>query len=131
MILSFIKQDGLWYADIPEYLEHGGYFSDCLMVAGAPEFIESMAGDKATSAVFEVSTEWFPGFEAILNKVVEGTVLEEEGSWGTYLATKYDIASRKGDTLPSITRYVGLCPVNQFVFDGRHPNTIYLRFIEQ
>jgi hypothetical protein len=133
--VSFIKQEGLWYADLPEYIEQGGSFASCLMVAGAPELIEMMAGKDAKRATFEVNVEWFAGFEAILNKEVEGEIDEEEGSWATYLTTVYKRDSHNTQVMPRVVEstsfYVSLCPVNKWVFGGQHPDSIYLKLINK
>jgi hypothetical protein len=128
-IISFLKVGESWYADLPQYIEQGGTFASCLMVAGAPELIEIMAGNDAKRASFEVNTEWFSGFEAVLNKEGEADVPDEEGSWAKYLTTVYDRTKSVHDTLHSVSLYVGLCPVNKWVFGGHHPNSIYLKFL--
>jgi hypothetical protein len=128
-IISFLKVGESWYADLPHYIEQGGSFASCLMVAGAPELIEMMAGNDAKRASFEVNTEWFSGFEAVLNKEGEADVPDEEGSWAKYLTTVCDRTKSVHDTLHSVSLYVGLCPVNKWVFGGQHPNSIYLKFI--
>jgi hypothetical protein len=66
-----------------------------------------------------------------LNKEVEGEVPDEDGSWATYLTTVYDREHPESMTtvrpIRSVSFYVGLCPVNKWVFGGYHPNTIYLK----
>lgn len=135
MKVGFIKVDGLWYADLPEYIAQGGSFASCLMVAGAPELIEMLGGKGKDRVEVEIGLEWFPGFDAILNKEVEGEVAEEDGSWATYLTTVYDREYPQSMTavrpIKSTSFYVGLCPVNKWVFGGYHPDAIYLKRTNQ
>jgi hypothetical protein len=145
--VRFIKVQGSWYADLPEYIAQGGSFASCLMVAGAPELIEILIGitknKNKDELTVEISTEWFPGFEAVLNKEVEGddVMEEEEGSWAVYLTTIYNrpltqAINKPGSTnVTGINMKVGLCPVNAWVFqqlgETGHPNTIYIKAVRE
>jgi hypothetical protein len=128
--VSFMKLDGSWYADLPEYIEQGGTLGECLMVAGAPQLIEMLGGiDRLT---VEISTEWMQNCDAILSKIYstqeddEGEALSSGPGW-SYYATM--ILSKSTDE-PHRTLNVGLCPVNAWVFGGTHPNTIFIKLVK-
>lgn len=128
--VNFIKVQGSWYADLPEYIEQGGTFGECLMVAGAPQLIEMLGGTDKLAV--EISTEWMPNCDAILSKTYstqeddEGEALSSGPGW-SYYATM--ILSKSTDE-PHRTLNVGLCPVNAWVFGGTHPNTIFIKLIK-
>jgi hypothetical protein len=127
--LDFVKEDKLWYADLPEYIAGGGRKDDCLMVSGAPELIELFAKG-ATRVSVGVSETWMPGFQAVLSRRVYGNAMDTNG-WGWYFTTVFDsCVPHDGDNLHAVgatSLMVGLCPVNAWVFGGRHPDTIYIR----
>jgi hypothetical protein len=125
MLLKFIRVDECWYVDLPEYIEGGGQFEDCLMVAGAPEFIESIIGKDKVSCTFEVSTDWFKDFDAILLKEKEDT----DDNWGHYIGTIYNRKHVIDRIVMSVSMNVSLCPVNSWVW-GDHPNSIFLKLKE-
>lgn len=135
-IVTFIKIDGSWYADLPEYIEQGGTLGECLMVAGAPQLIESLGGvDKLT---VQISTEWFSGCDAILSKVYstqtddEGLNTESGPGWTYYAAIILLQQTNAGvGSQPYKTLNVGLCPVNAWVFGGTHPNTIFIKLANE
>jgi hypothetical protein len=126
--VTFIKIQDSWYANIPEYLEQGGLFSDCLMVAGAPELIEKLGGEITLTVT--VSDKWIDGYHAALMKdYVTNTSEESESSnWSYYVALIFPRRITKDPTSPfTETLNVGLCPVNAWVFGGSHPDTIFIK----
>ena len=132
--VTFIKLDGSWYADLPQYIEQGGTLGECLMVAGAPQLIESLGGvDRLT---VEISTDWIPIYDAFLSKIYS-TKTDEEGEenltgpgW-SYYATMVTMLSHQANadiqSQPYKTLNVGLCPVNAWVFGGTHPDMIFIK----
>jgi hypothetical protein len=144
-IARFLKHGQLWYADLPEYLASGGSLADCLMVAGAPELLERLAGPEANKVDLAISTDWIPGFEAALHRLSKGSAQRGDG-WAFYLAAvtpealvcdpdgageaaAADVRWRQEQPVTGAadTMVVGLCPVNSWFFGGIHPDTIYIR----
>jgi hypothetical protein len=129
--LHFVREGKLWYADLPEYLSLGGCKEDCLMVSGAPELIELFAHGKSSVTV-QVSPFWMPGFQAVLSRRIYHSTMDSNG-WGWYFATVYDYeVAHDGDdarAIGAVSLKVGLCPVNAWVFDGQHPDTIYVKAV--
>lgn len=126
--ITFKRLEGSWYADLPQYIEQGGTLGDCLMVSGAPEFIEYLGGvDQLT---VEISTEWTDSFDAYLIKnhnasIIEDDMGESSPGWAYYNATMLSTDESKLIK----TMLVGLCPVNAWVFGGSHPVNIYVKII--
>lgn len=135
-IVSFMKLDGSWYADLPQYIEQGGTLGECLMVAGAPQLIENLGGvDRLT---VEISTEWMPNCNAVLSKTHwtqtddEGEELSSGPGWSYYAAMILKQSANAGvGSQPFKTLSVGLCPVNAWVFGGTHPNTIFIKLTNE
>lgn len=135
-IVSFIKVDGSWYADLPQYIEQGGTFGECLMVANAPQLIETLGGvDRLT---VQISTEWMPACDAVLSKVYstqtddEGESLTSGPGWSYYGTMILSQQANAGvGSQPYKTLNVGLCPVNAWVFGGTHPNTIFIKLVNE
>jgi hypothetical protein len=134
--VTFIKLDGSWYADLPQYIEQGGTLGECLMVAGAPQLIESLGGvDRLT---VEISTDWISGCDAFLSKVYstqtddEGLNTESGPGWTYYAAIILLQQTNAGvGSQPYKTLNIGLCPVNAWVFGGTHPNTIFIKLANE
>lgn len=110
-LIKFEKIQGLWYAILPEYIEQGGDFNDCLMVDGAPEMLDKLSnnGDEVTLILSETPMD----SDCRLSKY------DEESGWGFYLC--YFGAVKTGGF------HVGLCPVNMFAWKGIHPEMIYVK----
>jgi len=129
--VKFIKVQGAWYADLPQYIEDGGNFADCLMVAGAPELIEKLGG--TDSLTVTISDKWIEGSHAILIKDY-ATYTEDDPAdlsgpgWSYYVALILPRRISKDPSSPFTETFsVGLCPVNAWVFGGQHPNTIFIK----
>jgi len=109
-LIEFKKMQDLWFAILPEYIEQGGDFNDCLMVDGAPEMLDRLS-NSTDEITLLLSTEEIPS-DCVLSKY------DEEMDWGYYLCKFPN--DKKG-------KHVALCPVNSFVWVGKHPNKIYIR----
>jgi hypothetical protein len=114
---TFIKRDGDWFIDLPEYLEKGGSAGDLQMVDGADTMLDVMA-DKKASVTMTISTEPFNGAdELVLTEKCDPFI-----GGGYYLMKKY-----KGQ---EINHNMWLCQVTEFVFGGI-PERIFVRKEDQ
>ena len=128
--VKFIKVQNSWYADLPQYIEDGGSFADCLMVAGAPDLIEKLGG--VDNLTVTVSDNWIEGYHAVLTKDYSTYTDDDSGEegfgWSYYVALILPRRITKDPTSPfTETLSVGLCPVNAYVFGGYHPDTIFIK----
>ena len=115
MKVKFEKTQGQWYAVLPEYIEAGGDYADCLMVDGAPFMLDRLSNNGTEITVMVMQDTYIEDSDAVLTKYAESN------NWGSYTC------EYKGDPK---THHVGLCPVNQFVWDGIHPDIIYIKILK-
>ncbi|WP_242696544.1 DUF6717 family protein [Longitalea luteola] len=109
----FIKTNGEWFIDLPEYIEQGGSAGDLQMVLGADTMLDIMAG-KASSIELTLGEEPFEGAdELILTERCDPVI-----GGGYYLMKTY-----KGQP---INKTMWLCQVTEFVF-GSLPERIFVR----
>ena len=67
--LSFYKEAGIWYADLPAFLEAGiGTKTNLMMVDGSDTFLDYISNNQG-KVTLKLSTEPFEGLEAVLNKI--------------------------------------------------------------
>lgn len=127
--LSFYKEAGIWYADLPAFLEAGyGTKANLMMVDGSDTFLDYLSNnnDKAT---LKISTHHFEGSEAVLNKIRIGMnkgLLDNIGHAFVDYGAYYKVDSYKGKTL---NHQLWLCPVTEYVFEGGYPETIFIKLI--
>jgi hypothetical protein len=114
---SFIRENGRWYIDLPEYLAQGGSKSDLEMVAGADDVLDIMA-DGENKVTLMISTEPFENAELL--ELVE---LCDQNIGGGY----YIMPVLEGSFM---NKRMWLCDVTLFVF-GDIPDRIYIRKIQQ
>ena len=127
--LSFNKENGIWYANIPEFLEQGlGTKANLMMVDGADTFLDFLS-NVGYHISLKICTEPFEGHEAVLLKESIGlnaALLDLVGhapvSYGAY----YNVAAFQGK--PNQHR-LWLCPVTEYVFGGSYPASIYINSI--
>lgn len=115
-VYTFIKENGLWYIDLPEYLQQGGSKADLQMVAGADEMLDIMARGKKKVTI-ELDREPFEGAD-----LLELTELCEAPMGGGY----YTMHTYKGRPL---NKRMWLCDVTLFVF-GDMPQKIFCKKLE-
>jgi hypothetical protein len=111
-LIEFQKIQGLWYAILPEYIDQGGDFNDCLMVDGAPEMLDKLSNNGESVLLILSETET-SDYDCRLSKY------DEEDDWGYYLCY-FGVVILGGF-------HVGLCPVNMFAWKGKHPQIIYVK----
>jgi len=123
--LGFVKENGLWYADLPEFLERGlGTKNNLLMVDGSDTFLDFLSNN-GTSVTLQIATEPFVGFEGHLEKITIGMnkgLLDEIGHAPVDYGAYYHVITWKGQ---AFKHRLWLCPVAEWVF-GCYPNTIYI-----
>lgn len=112
---TFLKENGRWYIDLPEYLKQGGSKGDLEMVAGADEMLDIMARGKK-HVTLEMDREPFEGAD-----LLELTELCSAPMGGGY----YIMHTYRGRTLQ---KRMWLCDVTLFVF-GDMPEKIYVKKI--
>lgn len=108
MVFEFEKEDnGKWYAIIPEWpYDH----EELEMVEGADELLDCLTEDGRLVSL-EVETE-----EPAIGKFLTYNLIDHDDYGGTYASE---------DSRAAIPR-IWLCNVAHFVFDGEHPETLYL-----
>lgn len=71
-VLSFIKDEGIWYADLPEFLEAGlGSRANLMMVDGADTFLDLLAKG-STRIALQISSQPFLGCQTKMHKIKIG-----------------------------------------------------------
>lgn len=110
MIIRFFKEEKLWYADLPAYIDAGGELGECLMISGAPEFLDYLSekGDEVSVLVLTDTPEEYKPSEWIhlyrrKNVPMEGTYSSNDNFWTMWL-----------------------CPVTLFVF-GCYPDNLFIQ----
>ena len=128
--ITFIKEIGLWYAYLPEFLEQGfGTKNNLLMVDGADSFLDLLSGggDRVT---LDISLEEFNGYQAKMNKVVMGKnqeLLDSVGHEPVEYGAYYEVRELDGS---SFLLRLWLCPVTEYVF-GDYPKGMWVRMVDR
>jgi hypothetical protein len=105
-IIKFVKEDNIWYADLPDYPGRKG---DLMMVAGTDKLLDELCPDE-NSIILKVSDKRF-------DDAMQITKLFGIGYGATYV-TRGKLKSRT----------LWLCPVLKFVFD-KYPRNIYFDIV--
>lgn len=122
--LGFIKEDGIWYANLPEFLEAGlGSRNNLMMVDGSDTFLDQLSGVRSTLTL-HLSTAHFQGYQIRMEKIKHGLnkqLLHEAGHAPVDFGAYYRVTE-----LNSKPYYhqLWLCPVTEYVF-GNYPEEIY------
>lgn len=128
--LSFYKESGIWYADLPAFLEAGlGTKSNLMMVDGADTFLDYLSNE-TNKATLIISTETFEGYDAELNKMHIGmnkTLLDEIGHALVDYGAYYQVEQFRNNI---INHQLWLCPVTEYVFEGGYPDKIFIKKIK-
>ena len=120
--LRFFKQDGRWYADVPEHS-----LDENEMVLGADEMCEFLSRGK-DSVTVEMETGLVLSIYEPKQYLLKLTMLEHDDEGATYSLSGYlfnemmDAAMSEG-AAPSLTAW--LCNVTHTVF-GEHPEVIWI-----
>jgi len=128
--ISFIKEDSIWYADLPEFLELGlGSKGNLMMVDGADTFLDLLSNN-GYQITLNLSRETFKEYSGRLKKIKHGLnneLLEEIGhapvDYGAYYqATEFNHKP--------FEHSLWLCPVTEYVF-GQYPEEIFFSTIKK
>jgi hypothetical protein len=126
--LSFVKENGIWYADLPEFLDQGlGTKSNLMMVDGADTFLDLLSGQNPTITL-QISTELFPGWQTRMEKLRKGmntNLLSLIGHAPVDYGAYYKVTDLQGKPF---NHQLWLCPVTEYVF-GQYPPKIYASII--
>ena len=128
--LSFLKEDGIWYADLPEFLEQGlGTKANLMMVDGADTFLDLLSS-AGQSISLKISRDPFKGQDGFLLKDGTGlnaALLELIGHAPVTYGAYYNVALLKGKPYQ---HRLWLCPVTEYVFGGGYPDKIYFSVLK-
>ena len=129
----FYKENGMWYIDLPEFLEAGlGTKNNLLMVAGADTLLNILTDD-GTDAVIEFGDERFDGCNVQLDLNEMGkdqALLDAVGHAPVDYGAYYSAYNTQWLGYEFKLSSVWLCPVTEYVFGGKYPERIYLRVVE-
>lgn len=117
----FYKQDGIWYIDLPEFLEQGlGTTSNLMMVDGADTFLDHLSDQEDEVWVhfshepFEVAKYKLLADDYGKNQSLLSLIGHAPVQYGRYY------------TVPEYQNHrLWLCPVTEFVF-GNYPDVIWV-----
>jgi hypothetical protein len=125
--LTFYKENGIWFADLPQFLDAGlGTKANLMMVDGADTFLDHVTNNQ-NRAILKISTSQFEGSDAALNKIGLGlnqSLLDQIGHAKVNYGAYYKVDQFKGAL---INHQLWLCPVTEYVFEGTYPQTIYFK----
>jgi hypothetical protein len=129
-VLSFYKENNIWYADLPAFLDAGlGTKANLMMVDGADTFLDYVSNNTKSTTI-KLSTVPFIEADAVLNKLGYGmnsNLLEEVGHAYVDHGAYYLVEKFKDQ---SINHQLWLCPVTEYVFEGGYPQTIYIQLLK-
>ena len=127
-VLAFVKEAGIWYADLPEFLEAGlGTRANLMMVDGADTFLDHLAQGKSRITL-QISTRPFPGWQAGMRKIRKGLnkpLLQILGHAPVDYGAYYSVTHLNGQPHD---HQLWLCPVTEYVF-GNYPEQIYASIV--
>ena len=115
--------DGIWYIDLPEYLEQGlGTQANLMMVAGADTFLDKLSNN-GNEVTVRIETEPYDGMEYALSRLgfgLDKALLDSVN----HPPVEYGAHYRANDG-----HVLWLCPVTEYVFGGYYPTDIYINVI--
>ena len=117
----FYKEHGIWYIDLPEFLEKGlGTRANLMMVGGADTYLDKISNNTSEVTVL-FSDQKFEGFTDEFNKIKLGQDAE-------YLERVGHAKVDGGAYYTSVNNghQIWLCPVTKYVFKKDYPDQIYL-----
>jgi hypothetical protein len=122
---TFYKENGLWYIDLPEFLEAGlGTTANLLMVDGADTFLDYLSNNGNRVSI-EMDVKPFDGHTHTLNKIDMGknqSLLDAIGHAPVDYGAYYSVPEHNN-------HHLWLCPVTEYVFGGNYPDNIYIQVV--
>jgi hypothetical protein len=124
--MSFYKESGCCYADIPEFLEQGlGTKANLLMVDGSDSFLDYLSGN-GHSVNIKIDIQPFENhvFELIKIKVgLNIELLNRIGHAPVEYGAYYNVISLHNLNFHHV---LWLCPVAEYVFKGAYPQHLFI-----
>lgn len=123
-LLGFVKEGGLWYADLPEFLAAGlGDKNNLLMVEGSDTFLDLLSA--GTNRIkLRISDKPFAGHRIAMRMESMGLdkeLLDRVGHNPVDYGAYYQVNTLDGKPF---SHKLWLCPVTEYVF-GSYPRHIY------
>ena len=123
-VMAFINEDGIWFADLPHFLEEGlGTRDDLIVVDGADTFLDLLSEGRP-SITLKLSANIFPGYVFLMSKVrmeLGRELPDQVGLASIDYGAYYQVTSLQ----ENVNKHqLWLCPVTEFVF-GNYPLQIY------
>ena len=122
--LGFIKDNDIWYADLPQFLEHGlGTRENLMMVDGADTFLDILS-NHSKQVTLRIAPEAFKGYQTSMKKFRKGLnkpLLDLVGHAPVDYGAYYQVHEMHNQPYD---HQLWLCPVTEYVF-GNYPDTIY------
>ncbi len=123
-VLGFVKENKIWYADLPQFLEQGlGTKANLMMVDGADTFLDTLSGN-GYKVSLKISPQPFKGYQAGMKKFKKGMnreLLDLIGHAPVDYGAYYNVSELNGNPYQ---HQLWLCPVTEYVF-GSYPDEIY------
>ena len=124
--IGFYKENNLWYAALPEFLENGlGTKADLLMVDGADTFLDLLSSN-GNNVTVTMGTQPFENHSIHLEKLNIGLnrkLLNSVGHAPVDYGAYYNVTTYQNKPFQ---HRLWLCPVTEYVFRGEYPQNIYL-----
>jgi hypothetical protein len=128
-LLSFVKEAGIWYADLPEFLDAGlGTRTNLMMVDGADTFLDLLS-DGQPRVALQISIKPFAGWQTKLQKTglgLNSQLLDLIGHAPVDYGAYYQVTFLRGKTY---NHRLWLCPVTEYVF-GQYPHEVFLSLVQ-
>lgn len=116
--------DGIWYIDLPAFLESGlGTKANLMMVAGADTFLDKLSND-GDDVTVHIETAPYAEQEYALTKLGFGLDKALLSAIG-HAPVEYGAYYRANDG-----HVLWLCPVTEYVFGGSYPKDIYVNVVK-
>lgn len=123
-VLGFVKEEGIWYADLPQFLEQGlGVKANLMMVDGADTFLDTLSGN-GNKITLRIASAAFIGYQTYMKKFKKGMnkqLLDQIGHAPVDYGAYYNVLELSGKPYE---HQLWLCPVAEYVF-GSYPDEIY------
>jgi hypothetical protein len=127
----FYKENGMWFIDLPEFLEKGlGTKANLLMVAGADELLDILS-QNGTEITLQFGDEIFIGSNVQLNFRGYGkdqTFLDYVGHAPVDNGAYYEAYNTEWLGFEFKISSLWLCPVTEYIFNGNYPKNIFLKY---
>lgn len=126
--LQFYKENGIWYIDLPEFIEEGlGTKANLMMVDGADVLLDLLS-DNTEKVTLKLNSKPFEGVHVTLDLFKMGKdqqILDQVGHANVDYGAYYHSYGTHNDT--TFKQTVWLCPVTEYVFNGYYPENIYVK----